>query len=440
MLKSKERRNEFVRKTKTKAIGIMCLVLVLAVTLIVGGCAKEVPPTPPPTPPPTEPAPGAGEPIQMGRLCTLTGPIASTILPSDEAIIDYWKYVNDEKGGILGHPVELTTYDTSYAMDKYMKGYKLMAAKNPVCIFYENSGCTNTMKWMFERDHIVGFAMSTGAKMYPPTWLFFVNPGYAEGYIGFAKFLKKEWDKEHPGVTPKWGWCTWDNSTGKGPLRMTRWLEENGWEYTSTQYIPFAPVDTTTQLKTLHDQGTNFVACNIGDAAESIVLKDAERLGYLKDMKFLGTHYTAQQALVEEAGAAAAEGFSSWDCWPLPTMMDVPGIKLMNEISQKYRGHPLQQKMGVGSTAEAVIVEEALKRCLEKGIWPVTGDDLKESLESMKDWDPMGLAAKVTFSPEEHNLRYAYAARIVNGKMVKISDWTYCPKLSYEEYKPGTYE
>ena len=58
-------------------------------------------------------------------------------------------------------------------------------------------------------------------------------------------------------------------------------------------------------------------------------------------------------------------------------------------------------------------------------IKPVTGDNLKDALGQIKDWDVGGLTGKVTFVNNKTGVGRVYQANAAKGIFEPVSDWIY---------------
>lgn len=64
-----------------------------------------------------------------------------------------------------------------------------------------------------------------------------------------------------------------------------------------------------------------------------------------------------------------------------------------------------------------------MRQALAKG--PLTGKALKETLETMRDYDPQGLTPKISFLPGDHRPNMSvFLYKIQNGKLTFLSTQT----------------
>ena len=104
---------------------------------------------------------------------------------------------------------------------------------------------------------------------------------------------------------------------------------------------------------------------------------------------------------------------------------DAPGIAAMRKYNErvhpneKYRPNSYIQGWFTG-----MIYAETARRVLAAGK-PVTGDNLREALATIKDWDTGGLSGKVTFVNNKAPAGRVYRANVQKGIFEPASDWIY---------------
>ncbi len=104
---------------------------------------------------------GGQTPVKVALLGTFSGPVASN-LPTAKAVVEAWqKYIND-KGGLDGHPVDLTVKDTAGVTGTNVTAAKQAISEGAVAIL----DFDNDLQWVKLADQAgvpVVSATSTGA-------------------------------------------------------------------------------------------------------------------------------------------------------------------------------------------------------------------------------------------------------------------------------------
>ena len=134
----------------------------------------------------------------------------------------------------------------------------------------------------------------------------------------------------------------------------------------------------------------------------------------------------------------AAEGRYVLKPAPSPVEKDLPGVKLTNEVAEKYRGFKPEE---VASHYRAgwlyiSIFAEAIRLAMEKvGHENLTGRAVRDGFLTIKDFD-MGVGPPVSISEERAYYGNTYfMQRVEKGKLVRISEW-WKPRERFH-YLPG---
>src|SRR3990172_3466827 len=106
------------------------LVLALLLALPLAACKGAATPTPGATPPPAKAA------ITHFGTADLTGPYGILVPDMWEAVLDYYKWYNETKGGIDGHPVELTWGETGNVLERAWSHFKRFQATGKLRFYW----------------------------------------------------------------------------------------------------------------------------------------------------------------------------------------------------------------------------------------------------------------------------------------------------------------
>ena len=154
-----------------------------------------------------------------------------------------------------------------------------------------------------------------------------------------------------------------------------------------------------------------------------VTMKSAMKMG-VKGVEFLGTQYTCTEDTVKVAGKAAAnyKGMAIYSSW----YNDGAAMEEMRKTTLKYypgTEQPYRPKAYTQGWGDATILVEGMKRSGRD----LNGENLVDSLETIKNFDMRGLCGPVTFGPDNHKgSRYVkvYKADVEKGLLTPISDWT----------------
>ncbi|MQY72819.1 MAG: ABC transporter substrate-binding protein, partial [Dehalococcoidia bacterium] len=113
-----QKEEKMTHKKWVVTAGVLCLALMLAVLPLLGSaCAGPEEKT-----------------IKVGITTPSTGPAAEKGSPMGHANLDAIKYVNEELGGIDGHPIEVVWLDNAYDASKVVTNVKRFMDEG--CVLY----------------------------------------------------------------------------------------------------------------------------------------------------------------------------------------------------------------------------------------------------------------------------------------------------------------
>jgi len=142
------------------------------------------------------------------------------------------------------------------------------------------------------------------------------------------------------------------------------------------------------------------------------------------DTKFMGTFWSSDKLIIEKMGKDA-DGymgvmpynyFDTEDTGPMLEAMREQARK--SDPKQAYRPTPYVQ-----GWFNAMVWTEVVKRTLDAGK-PLTGENLKAALESIKDWDTGGIiGVPVTVKDHSFPVGRIYRVNAAAGRFEPVSDW-----------------
>ena len=191
--------------------------------------------------------------------------------------------------------------------------------------------------------------------------------------------------------------------------------------------------DAMVQLLRIRERGADFAYITGIQPTAGPILRDAERLGLLDQIQFMGMEPTGGRPVIELAGVAT-EGYLYGRTIPTFGDIEVPGVKLMLDKQMEYRGRLAKEDEYITGWVGASIICEAIRKAVENvGYENLDGPAVKEGFESIKGFDIYGLA-NITYTPEDHRGSVKVAIYEVRGEeIVRVTDWRSAPTLMPEE-------
>ncbi|MBW1786430.1 MAG: ABC transporter substrate-binding protein [Deltaproteobacteria bacterium] len=336
-------------------------------------------------------SPIQAEEIVIGALSDLTGPTAAGV-GEDFAwgINDYWRYVNEEKGGIKGRKVKLLLTDHQYKPPVGLAAIKKFAARDKaVAILLYGAGDTPTYKPTFLEIKIPGIAaQSTNCTN---KYIYIAQGTYTVECWGAMDLIKKT--HKGPGK-PKMALLVLPNVFGRSVVPGAKWYAEKiGIDLAVIEDVSPRIIDAKPILLRLKAKGVQYIYHNNVARPVATFLKDAMAIGY--DVKQSGMSYCGESVLFKLAGESI-DGFVSCTAFsPFHEKnMDFP-----RKLVKMYRGGHTPTTTYGASVVRSMIFEEAIKRALDKH-GKVNGELVNKEMEGFKDFSVGGILPNITYGPD----------------------------------------
>lgn len=380
------------------------LSVLLAVALLAGGCGGGTPE-------------GEG-PIVIGGIIDLTGPTSDVGMPFYEGAKAYEEYLNS-LGGINGREVRLDFIDYAYNIERAKEAYNRLVKRTGVpAILGWGTGDTDALKGFVARDQIPYLSGSYAeylVNIEEAPYNFVVAATYTDQARIALKWVKDNWPEDR---APRVAFVYNNTPFGTSHLADAKaFAEELGFEVVEDQVVDLRALDATTQMLGLKNSRADFAIIQGTSNMTATILKDARKLGL--DTQFIGLNWAFDEKVIELAGAAA-EGYIGVVPFAFPGD-DVPGMadiksyleskgKSLKDINQKF----------IQGWVSAKILFEGVRRAGDE----LTGVNIRQGLESLRDFDLGGLAAPVTFTAQSHRgTEYSRLTQVVDGGVTYLTDW-----------------
>ncbi len=351
-------------------------------------------------------------PIRVGGLVDLSGPTSSVGRPYAEGIKAGVKYVN-EQGGIDGRQIEFDLQDTAYNVQQGLSLYKKMVnTDKAVCIQGFGSAVTEALIRNLAKDKVPNLSASYSAHLTDPKkapYNFFSAADYSTQLRATLKYFRSNWKEDR---APRVAFIYPDHPYGLAPIPAGKaYAKELGYEIVGEANVSLKAIDATTELLPLKDLAPDF--CWIGGTtpSTSVILKSAKNIGM--ETVFFTNIWGSDESLPTLAGADANGSYSNQAAAVYG--QDVPGMKVIEKMTG---GVPQMTHFSRGFVS-ALVMAEGMKRAAANG--PVTGEAIKTSLETIRDYDPMGLAPLISYFPDDHRPNMAvFIYAIEDGKLTFV--------------------
>jgi len=365
--------------------------------------------------------------IKVGAAINMTGPASTWGQFHAKGMGDYFRYVNEEKGGVGGSKIELILVDTQYKVPEAQAAVKRFAVQDQVdMIATWGTGEGLAAKPMVQQYKIPTINFSTGWELLnPPVDYMYLPFGsyrmdcYA--ILAYIKAIHQEKDR------PKVGLLTYNNAYGRSIHQPSKeYAEKNGIDIVAVEEFPPKTVDLTTELLRLQKSGAQYIFMQMLPAAIITTLKSADRINY--QPMFLGTwtstdpdFFKQGQGLIKDRLIIQFPG-----CVPADK---TAGIKLMQKLMNQYK----TVKTFDASYWEGVVVAAIMERAFQRAYTQskeVNREKITKAMESFRKEDFGGLVPPVTYTKANHEA--SFTARIVKVK----EDGSFIPLTHF--FNPST--
>jgi branched-chain amino acid transport system substrate-binding protein len=364
---------------------------------------------------------GADEPIKMGAVINLTGPISSWGKFHAKGLQDYIKYVNEVKGGVAGSKIDLTIADHSYKAAEGIKLVKKFCEEGMVMIATWDTGLGIQVKPIISQYKVPTINFSTGQEILKPPIDYMYLPfgtyvldSYA--VLEYIKAIHKGKDK------PKVGLLTLDNAYGKSIHEPSkRFAEKHGIQIVGIEEFPAKTIDLTTEMLKLKQAGAEYVFTQILGSNIISAFDASDRIGY--KIPFIGTWTATDPDFFGPVKGIMGDRLKMQFVGCLPGD-GTPGVKLIEDLIKRYKSVDRYDLSYWEGVAIGMIMARAAERAKEK-YGKVTPETVNQALESFKNEDFGGVVPNITYTKDNHE--GSFIARIVqvheNGSFTPLTNF-----------------
>lgn len=377
-------------------------------------------------PKPAAPAGKAtGEPIKIGALFDLTGP-TSDVGPFYAKGIQHYVEWKNANGGINGRPIQLIAQDYAYKVPNAEQLYSQYTTQDKVLSIQGwGTADTEALRPKITEDKIPFMSASYSINLAFPKetpYNFLVGTTYSEQLQAGIQWAVEDWKKKGKSGNPKLAFLHSNSGFGLSPLDDgDKTAKAAGLDVGLRIPMVAATADMTPQLTQAKTAGANYIFIQNTSGAAATAMKAAKSLGMTPDVQIVCLNWCTDELVVKLA-ADAAEGLVGVTPFNFPDA-NLPGMKDLAEFA-KTKGTTLEAEglhypQGWWTMA---IMAEGIKRTLDGGK-PLTGENIKIALETIKDFDTGGVASsKITFTAEDHRgQRASDLYQVKGGKWVSVA-------------------
>ena len=364
--------------------------------------------------------------IKVGAAINLTGPASSWGQFHEKGQRDYFRYVNEVKGGVAGHKIDMITVDTAYKVPEAQAAVQKFVLQDKVdMIATWGAGEGLAAKPIVQKYKVPTINYSTSWEILekPVDYMYLPFGSYkmdCHAVLEYIKAINK--GKE----SPKVGLLTYNNAYGRSIHAPSKeYAAKLGVNLVAIEEFPPRTVDLNTELLRLQKAGAEYIFIQMLPSAIITAFKSADRIKY--NPVFLGTWTSTDPDFFKMGKGLIRDRLAMQFPGGLPSDKS-KGIDMMKELWKRYKTVESFDAAYWEGVVVGIIMERAFIRANEKSkaINPAT---INAALESMNNEDFGGLVPAVTFTKDNHEASFT-------ARMVKVKeDGSYIPLTNF--YVPG---
>ena len=368
----------------------------------------------------------AADPIKVGAAINLTGPASTWGQFHAKGQQDYFRYVNEVKGGVAGRKIDMILVDTAYKVPEAVTAVRKFATQDQVdMIATWGAGEGLAAKPIVQKYKIPTINYSTSWEILeaPIEYMYLPFGSYRLDCYAVLEYIRAT---HKGGETPKVGLLTYNNAYGRSIHKPSQeYAAKIGVQIVAVEEFPPKTVDLTTELLRLKKAGADYVFIQMLPATIITAFKGADRIGY--NPQFFGTWTSTDPDFFKLGKGLIRNRLKIQFSGGLPADKS-KGMTLMRELWKRYKTVDRFDAAYWEGVVIGTIMERAFQRAHER-YGKINRETINMAMESFKDEDFGGLMPKITYSKTDHE--GSFTGRIVQVK----EDGTFIPRTNF--YSPG---
>ncbi|MFZ3104329.1 MAG: ABC transporter substrate-binding protein [Smithella sp.] len=364
--------------------------------------------------------------IKVGAAINLTGPASTWGQFHEKGQRDYFRYVNEVKGGVYGNKIEMITVDTAYKVPEAQAAINKFVLQDKVdMITTWGAGEGLAAKPIIQKYKVPAINYSTSWEILekPVDYMYLPFGSYKMDCHAILEYIKAI----HKGKdAPKVGLLTYNNAYGRSIHAPSKeYAKRLGINLVAVEEFPPKTVDLNTELLRLQKAGAEYVFMQMLPSAIITAFKSADRINY--SPVFLGTWTSTDPDFFKMGAGLIRDRLVIQFPGGLPVDKS-KGIAAMQQLWKRYKTVDKFDASYWEGVVIGMIMERAFIRAYEKSK-NINPETINAALESFKNEDFGGLVPKITYTKDDHGASFT-------ARMVKVKeDGSYIPLTNF--YVPG---
>jgi branched-chain amino acid transport system substrate-binding protein len=364
--------------------------------------------------------------IKVGAAINLTGPASSWGQFHEKGQRDYFRYVNEVKGGVFGNKIDMITVDTAYKVPEAQAAVNRFVLQDKVdMIATWGAGEGLAAKPIVQKYKVPTINYSTSWEILekPVDYMYLPFGSYKMDCHAVFEYIKAI----HKGKeAPKVGLLTYNNAYGRSIHAPSKeYAEKLGINLVAVEEFPPKTVDLNTELLRLQKAGAEYVFMQMLPSAIITAFKSADRINY--SPFFLGTWTSTDPDFFKMGKGLIRDRLVIQFPGGLPIDKS-KGIAIMQELWKRYKTVDKFDASYWEGVVIGMIMERAFIRAYDKGK-DINPETVNAALESFNKENFGGLVPAITYTKDDHGASFT-------ARMVKVKeDGTFVPLTNF--YVPG---
>ena len=360
--------------------------------------------------------------IKVGAVINLTGPASTWGQFHAKGQQDYFRYINEVKGGIAGNKIDLTVVDHAYKVPEALKYVKKFCTSDKMdMIATWDAGSGIMAKPIIQKYKVPNINYSTyqGILKPPVAYAYLPYGSYIMDCYAVLEYIKAIHKGSAP---PKVGLLTYNNAYGKSIHKASNeYAAKHNIKIVAIEQFPPKTLDLNTELLRLKSKGAEYIFMQCLPSAIIMALRSADRVSY--DVPFFGTWTSTDPDFFKRGKGLIRNRMHMQFPGCLPGD-GTPGIELMEDLMKRYK----TVKKFDCSYWEGVVIGSIMARAFQRAhdkLGKIDSQSVNLALETFHNEDFGGLVPNITYTDTDHG--GSFTARIV-----KINeDQTYTPLTKF---------
>ncbi|HYA15388.1 MAG TPA: ABC transporter substrate-binding protein [Syntrophales bacterium] len=346
--------------------------------------------------------------IKVGAAINMTGPASTWGQFHAKGQQDYFRYVNEVKGGVGGNKIDIILVDTGYKVPEAVSAVKKFAIQDEVdMIATWSAGEGLAAKPIIQQYKIPTINYSTSWEILEPpvSYMYLPFGSYRLDSYAILEYIRTI----HKGKdAPKVGLLTYNNAYGRSIHQPCKeYAKKINIDIVAIEEFPPKTVDLTTELLRLQKSGAEYVFMQMLPAAIITAFKGADRINY--NPAFFGTWTSTDPDFFKLGKGLIKDRLRMQFPGGLPVDKG-QGIKVMTELWKRYKTVDKFDASYWEGVVVGMIMEKAFIRANQK-YKAINRDTINKAMESFKNEDFGGLVPNITYTADDHGA--SFRARIV---------------------------